>query len=34
MIFQENNNENHDIRSFKNCYVYVKNEMKLNYIDD
>ena len=34
MIFQKDNNENYDIRSFENYYIYVKDKMKLNYIDN
>ena len=34
MIFQKNNDGSHDIRSSENSCVYIKNEMKLNYIDD
>ena len=34
IIFQKDNDESYDIQSFENCYIYVKDEMKLDYIDD
>ena len=34
MIFQKDNDRSHGTRSSKNCCVYIKDKMELDYIND